>query len=303
MNKVKVRVPATTANIGPGFDCLGCALTMFGEFTCERIESGLEITGCPEEFANENNLFVRAYRLTEQYLDVPHSPFRVHIETDVPISRGLGSSAHLLAGGAVAANAMNGSVLSPQELVKVCNDIEGHPDNIAPAVLGGMCASFLQGDVPITVPVTVPANVGFIAMIPNFETETKAMRAVLPKEIPYKDAVFNSSRLAVLLHAFQTGNMQLIGQALDDRLHQPYRRHLIHEYDRAEATALRAGCTAFCISGSGSTCLGVIDTYKAREAARSIQWSMRDSEYQWRAVALSLDHTGAVGGVTVLDED
>lgn len=294
MKRVHVRVPATSANIGPGFDCLGVALTMYAGFTCEIIDSGLEITGCPEIYRNGNNLFVQAYRRAEREIGVEPMPIRVHIETDVPVSRGLGSSASLWAGGVSAANALNGSPLSKEKLVELCNELEGHPDNIAPAVLGGMCASFVEDGVPTTMKVDVADNIGFIALIPNFETETKAMRAVLPKEIPFADAVFNSSRLAVMLHGFERGRLELIAKALDDRLHQPYRKHLIHEYFRAEAAAKKAGCAAFCISGSGSTCLGVCEAERAEAIAETVQKELLGSEYEWRVVALKLDHEGSV---------
>ena len=296
MRRVHVRVPATTANIGPGFDCLGCALSLYAGFTCEILDEPgrLEITGCPEIYRNEDNLFVRAYRRAEREMDVRPASIRVDIHTDVPVSRGLGSSASLLAGGVAAANALNGGLLSRQTLVELCNEMEGHPDNIAPAVLGGMCASFVEDGKPVTVQVDVAENVGFIALIPNFETETKAMRAVLPKEIPFADAVFNSSRLAVMLHGFERGDLELIAKALDDRLHQPYRRPLIHEYFRAEAAAKEAGCAAFCISGSGSTCLGVCEASGAETVAEKIQQALSDSQYEWRVRALKVDREGSV---------
>lgn len=294
MNRVQVRVPATSANIGPGFDCLGVALNLYARFTCEIIDSGLEITGCPEIYRNEENLFVKAFRRAEKEIGVKSAPIRVHIDTDIPVSRGLGSSASLWAGGVSAANALNGSKLSKEKLVELCNELEGHPDNIAPAVMGGMCASFVEDGRPVTVQVDVSDNIGFIALIPNFETETKAMRAVLPKEIPFADAVFNLSRLAVMLHGFERGKLELIAKALDDRLHHPYRKHLICEYPRAERAALGAGCAAFCISGSGSTCLGVCEASCAEAIAKSVQKELDGSEYEWKVVALKLDHEGSV---------
>jgi len=297
VKSVKVRVPCSTSNIGPGFDCLGCALSLYADFTCEIIEEGLEITGCPEAYRNENNLFVQAYRYAERYMGVKSAPLRVRIETEVPVSRGLGSSSTLLAGGVTAANALNGSPLSDWELVKLCNELEGHPDNVAPAVLGGMCVSMIHEGAPVTVPVKVPENVGFIALIPNVETETRAMRAVLPKEVALQDAVFNASRLAVMLHAFREGDIALIAKALDDRLHQPYRRHLMPEYDRAEAAALEAGCAAFCISGSGSTCLAIVDAALEDAAVEKIRTALKDSEFDWRVHALKIAPVGAAGSV------
>ena len=294
MSGVRVRVPATTANIGPGVDCLGCALGLYAYFDCEIMEGGLEITGCPEAFRNEENLFVRAFRRAEREIGA-HSPgLRLHIQTEVPVSRGLGSSASLLAGGVAAANWFHGSPMSRQKQVELCNEMEGHPDNVAPAVLGGMCASVVRDGHPITVQPQISSRVGFIALIPNFETETKAMRAVLPKQIPFADAVFNASRLAVMMYGFEKGDLALIGQSLDDRLHQPYRKPLIHEYERAERAAMAAGCAAFCISGSGSTCLGVAEAARCGEIAREIQRSLDGSVYDWRVLALEIDMDGAV---------
>ena len=294
MSKVRVRVPATTANLGPGFDCLGCALSLYAEFDCEPLDRGLRIEGCPEKYQNEDNLFVRAFRRAEDEMGVSHLPLCVRIRTDVPVSRGLGSSATLLAGGAAAANAMHGNRLSQEALLRLLNELEGHPDNVAPALLGGMCASLVQDGQPVTVPIGVAENIGWIALIPNFETQTHAMRGVLLKEVPLQDAVFNASHLAVLIKAFETGDLTLLGKALDDRLHQPYRKPLIHEYDRAERAARAAGCAAFCISGSGSTCLGVAEAARTHKIAAAIEDALGDSPYQWRALPLTVDKSGAV---------
>lgn len=294
MSGVRVRVPATTANLGPGFDCLGCALTMHASFTCETIDAGLEITGCPEPFRNADNLFVRAFRRAERAIGAAETAFRLHIATDVPVSRGLGSSATLLAGGVAAANALHGSPLSRQAMVELCNELEGHPDNVAPAVLGGMCASLVRDGRPVTARVDVSSEVGFIALIPNYASETRAMRAALPKEIPFADAVFNASHLAVLLRAFEAGDFSQIAAAMDDRLHQPYRRPLLPEFDRAERAAREAGCAAFCLSGSGSTCLGVARAGETAQIADRIASVLAGSPCEWRAVALDIDREGVV---------
>lgn len=293
MKQIRVRVPATTANLGPGFDCLGCALSMYADFTCEIIPEGLEITGCSPEFRNADNLFVAAYRRMEDRLGIPHAGLRLDIHTDVPVSRGLGSSATLLAAGAYACNALNGDILDKQAVLEICNEIEGHPDNVAPCVFGGMITSLVQDGVPISAPVPVSGAIGFVALIPDFEVSTKAARAVLPTQLSRADAVFNISRLGVLIRAFETGDLKLIGCAMDDRLHQPYRRALIDEYDQAERAAIQAGAAAFCISGSGSACLAVADVHHREEIAQSIRGALKDSPHEWRIEALTVDRQGA----------
>lgn len=294
MSGVRVRVPATTANIGPGFDCLGCALTLYASFECGFGTSGLEISGCPEAFRGANNLFVQAFRRAERALGAAPRPIRVRIDTDVPVSRGLGSSATLLAGGVAAANALYGGALSREAMVALCTELEGHPDNVAPAVLGGMCASLMHGGKPVTAQIDVSPRVGFVALIPDYEAQTRAMRAVLPEQVSFADAAFNVSHAAVLLRAFETGDLAQIGAALDDRLHQPYRTPLLREWDRAREAALDAGCAAFCLSGSGSTCLGIADSEQKAEIAARITRSLAQSACRWRVEALDVDRAGVV---------
>ena len=293
MSRIHVRVPATTANLGPGFDCLGCALSLYADFICETIPEGLEITGCDPAYRGEDNLFVAAYRRMEDRLGIPHSGLRLHIETNVPVSRGLGSSATLLVAGAYACNALNGERLDKQAVVEIANGIEGHPDNVASCCFGGMNTSLIQYGVPITAPVPVSGVIGFIALIPDYEVPTREARAVLPTSYSRADAVFNISRLGVLLRAFETGDLMLIGQAMDDRIHQPFRRALIHDYDMAERVCRDAGAAAFCISGSGSTCLAVVDVYRKDRIADQIREALADSPYEWRVEALTVDRLGA----------
>lgn len=290
---IRAIVPATTANLGPGFDSLGCALSLYARFECEPIASGLQIEGCAAEYRNENNLFVRAFRRAEREMNADAMPIRVRIDTDVPASRGLGSSATLAVGGVLAANALHGNPLNEEACLALAVELEGHPDNAAPALLGGMRASFMDSGKPVAAEVPIAENVGFIAMIPNFETKTSDMRRALPESVPMKDAIFNLSRVAVLLRAMETGEMELIGRAMQDRLHQPYRAGLIRECDRARAAALASGAAAFCISGSGSTCLAIAEAARAEQIAGKIREALAKSECEWRVLALKPDRTGA----------
>ena len=290
---IRVTVPATTANLGPGFDSLGCALSMYAHFDVEEIQSGLQIEGCAEQYCNEDNLFIVAFRHAERAMGVYEMPVHLRVSTDVPDSRGLGSSATFIVGGILAANALHGNRLTREECLRLAVQMEGHPDNAAPAMLGGLLASFMEDGKPVTVEVPIALRVGFIALIPNFETKTSDMRRVLPEKVPRSDAIFNLSRVAVLLRAIETGNLDLIGRALKDRLHQPYREGLIYEYDRAKEAALAAGANAFCISGSGSTCLAIAENAATREMAKQIQKSLSDSKYEWKVIPLNPDRSGA----------
>ncbi len=290
---IRVTVPATTANLGPGFDSLGCALSMYAHFDCEEIEKGLWIEGCAERYCNEKNLFIVAFRRAERAMGVSEMPVHLRVSTEVPDSRGLGSSATFAVGGILAANALHENLLSREACLALAVEMEGHPDNAAPAMMGGLLASFMEEGKPVAVEVPIAQRVGFIALIPNYETKTSDMRRVLPEKVARSDAIFNVSRAAVLLRAIETGNLDLIGCALRDRLHQPYRESLIHEYDRAKEAALAAGANGFCISGSGSTCLAIAESDRARAIAAGIQKSLSDSPYAWRVVPLNPDRVGA----------
>ncbi len=165
---VTVRVPATTANLGPGFDTLGLALALYNTLTFEEVPEGLFFDGVEPEYATEENLAVIAYKAVLSKLGLPMSGLRVSISGDIPICRGLGSSAALIAAGAAGANANHGSPLSREELLAVCNAIEGHPDNLAPAIFGGLVASFVEnGRQPAPQPALHGADTGLPALHPS----------------------------------------------------------------------------------------------------------------------------------------
>ena len=158
--------------------------------------------------------------------------------------RGLGSSASLIAAGLTAANAAHDSRLDGAALLRLATELEGHPDNVAPALLGGLTASIMDGDSVLAMRCPLSERLRFMALIPDFELSTRRARAALPSQVPLADAVFNASRAAVLLRALETGDMRAVSAAMDDRLHQPYRAPLIDEYEdvRALCAALRRGC-------------------------------------------------------------
>lgn len=292
MNKITVRVPATTANIGPGFDSMGCALALYNYITCEVLPAGkLVITGCPEPYQNEENLAVQGYRAVLKRLGLPDEGLSLTIEAEIPVCRGLGSSAALIAGGAAAANLLHGSPLPPAELLEVTNEIEGHPDNLAPAIYGGLTASLVEDGKPRTVKLPLSPTLRWVAAIPDFELSTHLARAALPKEVAFVDAVYNASHVAVLVGALGRGDRELIAMALRDRLHQPYRESLIPEYGKVKAAAEQCGAIAFCISGAGPTLLALTD-----EASFAAQFAEKCKrlEHRWNIMELTVDTEGIV---------
>jgi homoserine kinase len=288
---VTVRVSATTANLGPGFDSFGCAFALYDTISfTERNDGALTFEGCEVPYCNFDNLAVVAYRNTMNRLGLPMPGLHVAIRSDIPICRGLGSSAALIVAGAVAANAAHGDTLSRMELLEICNAIEGHPDNLAPALLGGMTVSLVENGKPYTVRYELSRKLRFTALIPSFELSTHKAREALPAKVDFPDAVFNVSHAGVLLKALEIGDEALIRVALSDRLHQPYRAALIPEYDRVRALALSCGALAFCISGAGPTllCLSAEGTWEDR-----LRREIGAIPGEWQVLSLPVEHEGA----------
>lgn len=286
---VRIKVPATTANLGPGFDSLGCALSLYATVDFEETESGLIIEGCDPAYQNEENLMVIAYDKTMAKMNLKRKGLHIHFHSDIPISRGLGSSAALLVAGSKAANVLHGSPLNDNELLAVCNEIEGHPDNVAPAIYGGLTASLVEAEVPYSVRYSINEKACFCVLIPDFQTSTHEARKILPTSIDFKDAVFNISRTAVLCRALEIWDEKLLRIALNDRLHQPYRSQLIDEYDKVRTICLKQGASAFFISGSGPTCIALSDD---AEFSKRISKELKECHHDWQAIDLKADLHG-----------
>jgi len=288
MKRVKVRVPATSANLGPGFDCVGCAWALYDELTLSVAEAGLEIRGDDPRFWNEHNLIVRGFRAAEKALGLPPRGIRAELTRRIPLSHGLGSSASMIVLGAAAANALAGSPLTREDLLRVCNPIEGHPDNLAPAIFGGVTASIVDDGVPVTVRYAMSERIRALALIPDFDLSTQLARSVLPDHVSRADSIFNTAHTAVLLKALELGDGALIRAAQKDRLHQPYRAGLIENYADLQRAALDCGSDGFCISGAGPTLLCL---YTDERFPRRMAEPLADFP-RWKAVALAPDLAG-----------
>ncbi|MDZ8024425.1 MAG: homoserine kinase [Nostoc sp. SerVER01] len=295
---VTVTVPATTANLGPGFDCIGAALKLYNQFKFTRVEEGgLIITVTGEEAqrvqTDESNLLYQAFTRFYQHIEQTPPSVKIEIQLGVPLARGLGSSATAIVGGLVAANQLEGSPMSQSQVMELAIAMEGHPDNVVPAFLGG-CRLAASGGAGWEI-CDVPWHQDIIPVvaIPNFELSTSEARRVLPTEVTRADAIFNTAHLGLLLRGLETGKAEWLKTALQDKLHQPYRKALIPGYDAVNLAAVTAGAYGMVISGAGPTLLALTDELhsEAVEAAMSSTWEQEGIIANVRS--LSLDIQGA----------
>lgn len=255
---VTIKVPATSANCGPGFDCVGIACNLYNTLTLSLSESNeikLEATGHGEGLLkpSERNFAVKAIRNVLQELGYYKTGINIKMHNDVPMSRGLGSSSAAIVGGMTAANAVLGGKLDKQRLFELATQMEGHPDNVAPAIYGGITVSIMDGNKPYCMTIKPPDNLQMIAVVPEFPLATKLAREALPKEVVFADATFNVSRAALFVASMCQNDMSLLEYALKDRLHQPYRSKFIPGMKKVFTAAKKAGAIGCFISGSGST--------------------------------------------------
>ena len=290
MKRVTIRVPATTANLGPGFDAFGCALSLHTDVTFEETDFGLEITGCDEAYAGPDNMAYTAFCAVLASLSEEVKGVKIHIESQIPVCRGLGSSAALLVAGAMGANVLRGNRLSTQGLLNITNAMEGHPDNLAPAFYGGLTASMVDNGLPVTVNFPLHPDWQILALIPELHLPTPLARSVLPKDVHREDAIYNVAHGAMVLKALELGDEKLLRNAMQDRIHQNYRRKLIPDYDAIEAFIRTTGA-AFCLSGGGPTllCLTRNEGVQARLAEKLPQIC----EKNWQILPLHVEFKGA----------
>lgn len=291
-----VTVPATTANLGPGFDCLGAALTLTNRFTFSLSDrphvrvQGTEAAGVSN---SSDNLAYRAYNRLYEYLGRQAPPVYLEIDLGVPLARGLGSSATAIIGGLVGANRLAGFPLSHREVLELAIEMEGHPDNVVPALLGG-CRLVLQegGGEWHWLEIPWHQEVVPIVAIPDFELATETARQVLPAHCTYGDAVFNISHLGALLRGLETGQREWLQLALGDRLHQPYRQGLIKGYADLHSAALEVGAHGLVISGAGPTLLALGDPVTAPAIAAALRETWAKFNVQARVEVLGIQRQG-----------
>ena len=285
MTVIRVAAPATTANLGPGYDCLGMALDIWNTLEVEQLPGGdtpsVSVTGEGEGEleAGPENLVYRSMEFLYRELGCPIPHLRVRCDNEIPLARGLGSSAAAIAGGLAAANALSSGGFAARDLLEMAATIEGHPDNVAAAVMGGLQLVVTEGQdsgesTLYTVPVSVPAAIHAVLFIPDVRIATTDARAVLPQQLPIADAVHNMARVALLVAGMATNHPEYLSVATQDKLHQPYRQPLFPAMKLLMKAALDAGALGAFLSGSGSTVLALTQgremtvAYEMAEAAR-----------------------------------
>lgn len=264
---IKVTVPATSANLGPGYDCLGLALDEVCTVTFDIIAQGLEITGCEAAYCTEENLIYQAFCKACAYMKVELPPIHMHVSTNIPYARGMGSSATCIVAGITGANALFGHKMNKYEIFDLATEMEGHPDNIAPAIFGGLCISFMEEGKPNMIRYGIKSDLIFVTMIPDYEVSTKSAREVLPTTMTYAQAVYQMGRCAALAKAIEIGNALIIKKACTDQMQEPYRSKLIPEYESIQAACLQHDMITMFISGSGSTMMALT---QEEEAAKEL---------------------------------
>jgi homoserine kinase len=307
ISSVTVRVPATTANLGPGFDCLGAALSLHNTFEFSLLTSASTQIAPPLEIqvegveahrvqCNAQNLVYQAFCYFFQQLNQSIPSIHLKISLGVPLARGLGSSATAIIGGLMGANILAGSPLSPAQLLDFAIALEGHPDNVAPALLGGCQLSTLDETTQqwTVCPIQWAPTIIPIAAIPDFELSTQSARDVLPQQCSYADAIFNIAHMGLLIKGLETGRGDWIQVALQDRLHQSYRTVLIPGFDSVRYAAIHAGAQGLVISGAGPTLLALSAPEQASTIVSQMQAAWQEVGISARVCVLELDSVGAI---------
>ncbi len=260
---VKVRVPASTSNLGSGFDCFGLALKLY--LTVEMdFSSALEISAVGEGSAeipkDETNLIYQSTQKIFEKVGKQRPGLKIKIQNHIPLFRGLGSSGAAAIAGLVGAAKLCGANLTNEDILTLANEIEGHPENAAASLIGGLTINCVSDGRILTKKIFVDENLRAVLVIPEFRISTHKARNVLPQTVTREDAVFNLQRSALLAHAFIARDYPALKTAMQDSLHQPFRKYLIPSYDAFETAGYQNGALGVCISGSGSTILGIAQT-------------------------------------------
>ncbi len=295
---VKVQVPASSANIGPGFDILGLALKLYNTVEMKEMDNDklvIEYSGEGSEHivCDESNLIYQGLKKFYDYVDQPCPGFHIKIANDIPLMGGLGSSSSAIVSGIVAANEHTSAKLSKHELLKLAVELDGHPDNVTPALFGGFTFSYQEADESADViQLKFPGDLKIIAVTPNYHVSTHETRKEMPKKYPIKTVIKNTSNLYRLIKAFEEGELSRLATLLEDEIHQPYRFALVPGLKKAYENAYYNGAIGAYISGSGPT-LAVIAKGNYELIAQGVVDEFQKEKLTAKVRVLEVDFNGA----------
>ena len=307
--KISVKVPATTANIGPGFDCMGMALPIYNTITIEETVlpgTGIEINAINDASSSEDLIFehipldetsiiYKAVELLYNSIGQTPSELKITVQSQIPIARGLGSSASVIVGGLLAANELLGQPADEVALLSIATEVEGHPDNVTPAIIGGLCLTSQEDDGSILYrKLNWPEEWNITVCIPDYELSTDISRSVLPKEVPMGDAVFNAKRLAMFVEAVNTKDAELMKIALQDKLHQPYRMKLVPGLDKIIENLKHEENVLGCVlSGAGPAILVISQKNDLDKIKSIVKETWEDMNVKVNIMTLPVEPQGA----------
>ncbi|MGE5474099.1 MAG: homoserine kinase [Ignavibacteriales bacterium] len=291
----KVVVPATSANLGPGFDCLGVALDLYNSIEVEVTGTGLKIesTSNSNYFDNEHNLIYKSMKHIFDLVGYTPKGIRIVQTDNIPGTRGLGSSAACIVAGLLAGNIITGQSFSTDEIAFMAGTIDGHPDNTTPAMYGGLRAAVLTEKKLYQVGIETPPNLKFVAFIPDFTLSTTKARMILPQLVSHNDAVFNLGRLALLVSSLSSGKFDNLAYGFEDKVHQPYRKRFIPDFDKIFSKSMEFGARGCYLSGAGPTLMAVVDSNHDEFSENMEKYIANNLKTSWTIVVLNVNNKGA----------
>lgn len=297
---IQITVPASSANLGAGFDSLGIALKLYNRVWMEEADGSVENPACYIESVDsapiptdKSNMIFKTAEYLYKRCGYPFYGLKLRQENNIPMTRGLGSSSACLIAGLLGANTLLGSPLSIPDISDIAAGLEGHPDNTAPALLGGLVTAVMDNERVYTVSVPVSEKIRFALFIPDFELKTEKARAILPDRVARDDAVYNLSRAALMTASLFSGNLNNLRIAVQDKLHQPYRFALIEGADRIFYIAYRLGAYAVSISGSGPAIMAIVSSEDSAFVFNAKSQLSDAGLYGWDVRLLECEQSGA----------
>ncbi len=293
---IKITVPASSANLGAGFDALGLALTLYNTVWMEEADGcHIEAVDGSDIPADESNMIYQTAKLLFERCGHPFRGLHILQENHIPMTRGLGSSSACLVAGLLGANTLMGSPLSRADLLDLAAELEGHPDNVAPAMCGGLVTSVIEGGKVHSVSVPVSERIRFAVFVPDFELKTSVARAALPETVTRDDSVYNLSRAALMTASLFSGSLENLRFGVQDRLHQPYRFPLIAGAEQIFFLGYDLGAYAMCISGAGPSILAIVDERDASTFMTTANERLSEMGLNgWQVQLFACDAKGAV---------